>query len=160
MDKIKFAKLRPDAVIPSKRKGDAGYDLYANFDEDRMLIRPGEHAMIPTGICSSFPDRYVCIMKERGSTGSKCMALRCGVVDSNYRGEWFICINNTGSNRIIITKNGAGDDDHTIYYDYNKAIAQAVFLDLGDLEVEEVSLEDIMDDETDRGAGKLGSSNK
>ena len=31
MEKVKifFSKIRPDAVIPSKREEDAGYDVYA-----------------------------------------------------------------------------------------------------------------------------------
>ena len=35
-----FAKVNPNAIIPSKRLEDAGYDLYACFDEDYMVIQP------------------------------------------------------------------------------------------------------------------------
>ena len=31
---VKFAKVRPTAKIPTKRDEDAGYDIYANFEED------------------------------------------------------------------------------------------------------------------------------
>ena len=32
--KVLFCKLHPDAIIPSKRVEDSGYDVYALFDED------------------------------------------------------------------------------------------------------------------------------
>ena len=31
---------------------------------------------------------------DRGSTGSKGIHINCGVIDNNYRGEIFICLNN------------------------------------------------------------------
>ena len=33
MEELLFARIREDAVIPSKRVEDAGYDIYAAFDE-------------------------------------------------------------------------------------------------------------------------------
>ena len=32
--KVYFAKMNEKAVIPSKKNEDAGYDIYACFDED------------------------------------------------------------------------------------------------------------------------------
>ena len=87
---VKFAKVRPDAIIPSKRVEDMGFDIYANFDEDYIMIRSHETKLIPTGIASSCEPKYGFLLRERGSTGSKGIALRCGVIDSGYRNEWFI----------------------------------------------------------------------
>ena len=39
-DDLYFAKVKPDAIIPSKRDEDGAYDLYACFDEDYMVIAP------------------------------------------------------------------------------------------------------------------------
>lgn len=47
---IKFAKVRPDAKIPTKRVEDAGLDIYACFDEQSIIIRPHTTVMIPTGL--------------------------------------------------------------------------------------------------------------
>jgi len=94
MVKIKFATMHPDAKIPTKKTENAGYDIYAAFDEDFIEIEPCETKMIPTGICSAFPEEYVMVLKERGSTGTKGMGQRSGVVDSGYRGQWFVPITN------------------------------------------------------------------
>ena len=44
------------------------------------------------------------ILKERGSTGTKGIAQRCGVLDSGFRNEWFVPITNTSSKTLIISK--------------------------------------------------------
>ena len=101
---VKFAKVRPDAKIPSKRDEDMGFDIYACFDEDYMVINPHETKLIPTGIASSCDSDYGFVLRERGSTGSKGIALRAGVIDSGYRNEWFVGLTNTGRNTVCITK--------------------------------------------------------
>ena len=87
---VKFAKVHPNAIIPSKRDEDMGFDIYACFDEDYIVIEPHETKLIPTGIASACDSNYGFLVFERGSTGSKGIARRCGVIDSGYRNEWFI----------------------------------------------------------------------
>ena len=36
---VKFAKVHPNAIIPSKREEDMGFDIYACFDEDYIMIK-------------------------------------------------------------------------------------------------------------------------
>ena len=103
---VKFAKVRPDAKIPNKRIEDMGFDIYACFDEDYIEIGPHETKLIPTGIASSCDPKYGFLLRERGSTGSKGIALRCGVIDSGYRNEWFIGITNTNNKYLYISKIG------------------------------------------------------
>ena len=74
---IKFAKVRPDAIIPSKRAEDMGFDLYPCFDKDYIMIDAHETRLIPTGIASCCDPGYGFLLRERGSTGSKGIALRC-----------------------------------------------------------------------------------
>ena len=83
---VKFAKVHPNAIIPSKRDEDMGFDIYACFDEDYIMIGAHETVLVPTGIASSCNPDYGFLLFERGSTGSKGIARRCGVVDSGYRG--------------------------------------------------------------------------
>lgn len=101
---IKFSKVNPNAIIPSKRDEDMGFDIYACFEDDYMIFYPHETRLIPTGIASACDSEYGFILRERGSTGSKGISLRCGVLDSGYRGEWFIGLTNTTNNIMFISK--------------------------------------------------------
>ena len=168
---IKFAKVRPDAKIPNKREEDAAMDIYACFDDNYMEIMPNETKMIPTGIMSACEKDYCIILKERGSTGSKGMALRCGVIDSGYRGEIFVAITNTTDKIIFISKlqrqellakyiNANMREQNSIIYPYEKAIAQALVIPVPNTVIEEVSYEELQMIASERGTGKLGSSNK
>jgi dUTP pyrophosphatase len=166
---IKFAKVRPDAKIPSKRDEDMGFDIYACFDEDYMVINPHETKLIPTGIASACNPEYGFVVFERGSTGSKGIARRCGVIDSGYRNEWFIGLTNTTSKVMFISKLSEQETYNKYYedimpesfvYPYSKAIAQALVIPVPKVEVEENSYEELKEIKSERGMGALGSSNK
>lgn len=161
MTDIYFAKLREDARYPSeKRDEDAGYDIYACFDEDMMVIPPHTTKMIPTGIASACSDDYCFILKERGSTGSKGIAQRCGVIDSGYRGEWFVPLTNTTDYTMAITKNKESKiSEYVIQYPYDKAIAQALLIPVPKAEVHYISHDKLDSFSSERGVGMLGSTN-
>lgn len=164
--KIYFAKLREDVKIPSKRDEDAGYDIYANFAEECFVITPHTVGMIPTGLVSAFAPKWRVQLQERGSTGTKGMEQRCGVIDSGYRDEWFVPITNGTNKTIIIAKAHVVDvlkekfGEEVVIYPYEKAITQAVVVEVPKLTVEELDLETIRSIKSERGMGKLGSSNK
>ena len=86
MVKLWFAKVRPDGIIPSKRDEDAGYDIFLAFDGEYIRLEPHETKLLPTGIASAFEPGYYFQIQERGSTGSRGIGKRCGVIDSGYRG--------------------------------------------------------------------------
>ena len=165
---IKFAKVRPTAKIPTKRVEDAGYDIYANFEEPFILINPHETKMIPTGIASACDTDYCFVLKERGSTGTKGMAQRCGIIDSGYRSEWFVPITNTTDNYIMIAKSDNTSTDvfgsipmkKIIRYPYEKAICQALVIPVPTVDVEEYTYEELLAIPSNRGTGALGSSGK
>jgi dUTP pyrophosphatase len=164
---IKFAKVKPNAILPSKRDEDAGFDIYACFEEDYIMINPHETKLIPTGIASNCSKDYCFILKERGSTGSKGIAQRCGVIDSGYTGEWFVPITNTTNKTILISKLNARElyDLYNLIasdciYPYTKAIAQALVVPVPKVKIEEISYEELQSIKTKRGNGALGSSNK
>ena len=85
---IYFARLNDEVALPYKRVEDGGYDIYANFIDDYIEIKPNEVKLIPTGLVSAFNPKWVIILKERGSTGTKGIEQRCGVIDSGFSGEW------------------------------------------------------------------------
>lgn len=101
--KVLFAKLREDAIIPSKRDEDAGADLYPVFDESHIVVMPGETHLFATGLCSVIPGGYYAQFQERGSTGSKGIKFGAGVIDSGFRSEWFIPITNCNKFPLIVT---------------------------------------------------------
>lgn len=181
MVNIKFAKVRPDAIIPSKRNEDMGFDIYACFDEDYILINPHETKLIPTGIASACDPGYGFLLFERGSTGSKGIARRCGVIDSGYRNEWFVGLTNTTNNKLFISKLNSKElteklvidkenpiDWHiteneilnSIVYPYSKAIVQAIITPVLETNEQELTYEDLKAIPSERGLGALGSSGK
>ncbi|MDD4412591.1 MAG: dUTP pyrophosphatase [Patescibacteria group bacterium] len=160
-NKLYFAKARPEAKIPSKRLEDAGYDIYACFDEAFLIIEPHQTKLIPTGLHSAFSLDYVMVLKERGSTGSKGIGQRAGIIDSGYRGEILVPLTNTGIKPLVIAKNIADfSADKYLVYPYEKAIAQALIIVVPKLEIEEINLEDLQQISSERGEGKLGDSGK
>ena len=186
-DELVFAKVRPDAIIPTKEDGNAGYDIYAEFTGDYMVIAPNTTRLVPTGIASAMTDNWYLQVEERGSTGSKGIKKSAGVVDSNYRGEIFIAISNVNAVPIIISKydkeelfklyafvykhkillddrveqcNHELDITDAIIYPYSKAIAQLVVHEVPKMKVKEISYDVLAEIPSTRGVGALGSSGK
>lgn len=165
-NKILFSRENGTVIVPSKREEDGAFDVYANFTQGYLVIPPHKTIMIPTGLRSAFSSDYVAIVKERGSTGSKGIGQRCGVIDSGYRGLWFIPVTNHNDVNLIIRKeecNTSSDDvfgTPYIEYPYEKAIAQVVMVEVPKLSIEEVTKESILEITSERGEGSLGSSNK
>lgn len=167
--KVKFAKVHPNAIIPSKRDEDMGFDIYACFDEDYIVINPHETKLIPTGIASACDIGYGFELFERGSTGSKGIARRCGIIDSGYRNEWFVGLTNTTNKVMFISKLSEKETYERYYgdimpesfvYPYSKAIVQALVAPVPKTEVEELSYDELKEIRSERGMGALGSSNK
>lgn len=112
MDVIKFAKVKENAIIPSKKIENAGYDVYGVFggnNDENRIVKPHQTKLIPTGIACALPSKYYFQVEERGSTGSKGIKKSAGVVDSGYRGEIFIAITNSTDNYLVF-----GDKDSYI----------------------------------------------
>ena len=164
-DELYFAKVKPDAIIPSKRDEDAAYDIYACFDEDYLVIPPHQTILIPTGIATVFSSKWVALLRERGSNGSKGLAQRAGVIDSGYRGEWFVPLTNTNRVPIVIVKKGVElpliyENSHAILYPYEKGIAQLLMVEVPKLRTKEITYEELLQFNSERGTGALGSSGK
>ena len=158
MNKLYWAKVKKQAIIPTKKEEDAGFDIYACSEYD-ITIHPNQVVLIPTGIASSFNSKYAGIIKERGSTGTKSMAVRAGVIDSGFRGEWKVAIQNTSSTTIIITDE-LDTHDGTNIYPKSKAIAQVVFQEVPKFEIETISYSGLKKIESSRMFDMLGDSNK
>lgn len=188
-NKLLFAKVRDNAIIPTKRVEDAGYDLYCCCDED-VVIKPHETKLIPTGVACAMSEDYCLYLVERGSTGSKGMKKSCGVIDSGFRNEIFAAIYNGNDYDVVITdkvnKTELGYvtvkepnvtyaeldnmpliNSHpseyqipVLYYPKSKAICQGLVLPVPKMYVKEVTYDDLKKYTSERGEGMLGASGK
>ena len=172
-EEICFAKIRPSARIPSKRDEDAGFDLWADFDGDFFVIEPGETKPIPTGIATAFSPKYYAQIEERSSMAKLGIKKSGGVIDSGYRGEYFILTFNTNSVPFVISKIEpenlsekfvVGDKEYEkakcIIYPYTKAICQMILHVVPKLESRELSYDELLKIESERKTGGFGSTNK
>ncbi len=168
--KIYFAKIKKDAIIPTKEDYNAGFDIYPCFEQDYIIIKPNETKLIPTGIASAIPEGFYMQIQERGSSGSKGIKYNAGVIDSSYRGEWFLATTNINTKPLIITKLNIDSLEDTvksiikesfIIYPYNKALFQAIIHCVhNEISTEEINFDKIAAIPSKRGDGKLGSSGK
>jgi len=159
---IYFSKINPNATTPNKREEDMAMDVYACFEEDRMVIPPHSTKLIPTGICSAFDKKWGISLRERGSTGSIGMKVSAGQVDSGYRGEWFVAITNINTIPISIDKEVEKTTitEDFIQYPYTKAIAQAKIEEVPVVNIQEIPYDELQEIKSERGKGRLGSSGK
>lgn len=168
-NELYWAKVRPNAIIPTKDDENAGYDIYACFEDDYVRIPPNSTREITTGIAVAVTDNYYLQVEERGSTGSKGMKKSAGVVDSGFRGEIKIYIANCNDREIVISKIDTNelvkteqfsDINKIIVYPYDKAIAQLVVHEVPKMDVKEVTYEELLTITSARGTGMLGSTDK
>jgi dUTP pyrophosphatase len=164
---IKFSRENETVILPTRREGDAGFDLYVDKQwlkskGRRLLIKSGETALIPTGLRSIIDREYYAQIQERGSTGIKAMKYGAGVIDSSFRGIWNVIITNCNKEDIVIYDDDCKIPlyDTNINYSANKGIAQFLLLPVPKIKIEEVSINEILKEQTERGEGKLGDSGK
>ena len=172
-DELYFAKVKPNAIIPTKRDEDAGYDIYACFDGDYIVIEPFKTKGVATGIATAFSKKYYVQIEERSSTGKIGMKKSAGVIDSGYRGEYIVMLFNSNSNPILISKlseealpkqiiviEKTYKTEDCIIYPASKAIAELLVHEVPKFKVKEISYEELGKIESERGTGGWGSSKK
>lgn len=138
--KVKI-KLKEGVELPKyQTKGAAAFDIPAL---GMYMLNPGETVLIETGMFIEVPEGYELSIVPRSGLSYKT-GLRIpnspGVLDSDYRGELKVIMQNTGKDIAMI---GHGD-----------RIAQGKFVEIAQAEwiqVEQLS-------ETERGEGGFGST--
>ena len=167
-NKVYFSKIKEKAIIPSKKLEDAGYDFYACFDEDYILFKPFETKLVPTGIAWASGKEFYLQIEERSSTGSKGLKKSAGVIDSGYRGEIKVVLYNANNKDLILSNLSEEeliekykiDLNKCVYISAKKAICQGIIHKIQNLNVEELSYQDLLKISSDRGVGGFGSSKK
>ena len=90
-------------LLPRRKYGhDAGVDLFA----PRLIhIRPGQRALVDTGLACEFPNSHWCLLKDKSSLAVRHgLTVLGGVVDSNYRGKIQVLLHNLGSRPVTIPR--------------------------------------------------------
>ena len=159
---IKMLRMYDDVKLPSKTVENAGHDIYANFEEDYIIIMPHESKLISTGFKTVIPPTHYAQIFERGSSGVRNLKFNAGVIDPGFRGEWKVCLYNGNNFPIMIAKESSKIPKamQSIVYPYEKAIAQFVVLPVPQTTIDEVTEEEFNQYTSERGEGMLGSSNK
>ena len=142
MIELPVRRLREDAVLPDRAyAGDAGLDLVAC---ERHELRPGERAVVGTGLAVAIPEGHAGFVQPRSGLAARhglTIVNTPGLVDSGYRGEVLVLLLNTDASQTFVIEPGM-------------RIAQLVVLAVPELELVEV--EELP--ESDRGARGHGSS--
>jgi dUTP pyrophosphatase len=98
-----------DESIPLPRYakgGDAGADIVSRID---ITLKPGERALVPTGISIALPDGYAAFVHPRSGLAIKhgvTMVNAPGTVDAGFRGELQCIMINHDQHESIIFKKG------------------------------------------------------
>ena len=100
MQEVKVKKLSPNARLPVYCTAfSAGADLCACLDAPVTLL-PGETKLISIGISMEIPVGYAGLVFARSGLATKrnlAPANKVGVIDSDYRGEFFVPLHNHGA---------------------------------------------------------------
>ena len=142
MIELPFVRLREEATLPEQAyTGDAGFDLSTC---ERVVLGPGERALVPTGLAVAIPEGYAGFVQPRSGLAARhgiAVVNSPGLIDSGYRGEIRIVLLNTDRERTFVAEPG-------------DRVAQLVVLPVPGLEL--VELDELPASE--RGVRGFGSS--
>lgn len=147
LESVYIKILRDGVSIPQRATdGSAGYDIEAEIDKPITLLC-GERKLIPTGFAVHITDpNYAMKLLPRSGLGHKngiVLGNLVGLVDSDYQGEVFVSLWNSGNEPFTI-------NPHAV-------IAQMIFERVEHPEFIQVENFDVA---TKRGEGGFGSTTK
>lgn len=122
----------------------SGFDVRAQLAEP-LTLRPGERAMVPTGLSFEIPPGFEIQARPRSGLAAKkgiSLVNTPGTIDADYRGEVKIILINLGQEDFVIA------DQERIAQLVICPVFQADFVEVSSLT------------ETQRGAGGFGSTGK
>ena len=108
MVKVLIKKLDKKVKLPEyKTSGSSGLDLTA-FIKEKIVIKPGENCLVPTGISIAIPEDTEVQIRPRSGLAAKnniSVLNTPGTIDSDYRGEIKIILYNHGHENFVINNN-------------------------------------------------------
>ena len=108
MDKLKIKIInKSHHPLPDYgTHGAAGMDVRAYLPEGSVTLRPGQRALIPTGLYMQLPQGYECQIRPRSGLALKhgiTVLNTPGTVDADYRGEIGVILINLGQYDYVVT---------------------------------------------------------
>lgn len=104
---VLIRRIDPGLPAPGRsHPGDAGVDLYTAVDVD---LKPGERAVVPTGIAIALPDGYAAFVHPRSGLAADhgvTIVNTPGTIDAGYRGEIKVIMFNTDRRSQVRFKRG------------------------------------------------------
>jgi len=132
-----------DLPLPAYQSAQAaGLDLVAAVDTP-LTLKPGERALVPTGIAIALPEGHEAQVRPRSGLAAKqgvTVVNAPGTIDADYRGEIKVALINLGQEPVEIAR--------------GMRIAQMVIAPVTHARLREVATLA----ETSRGAGGFGST--
>lgn len=138
-DVLKWVALSNYGMEPTRREGDAGYDLYVS---DQTVLAPRIPTNVPSGIAVELPGRLWGMLVPRSSTLRRGIHVQTGIIDNGYRGELFVAAENLTGENIVLEP--------------GERIAQFILMPLIALPV--VQVNELS--QTERGANGFGSTGR
>lgn len=140
MKELKVKLLNKDAKAPVRaHKKDSGVDLYATKN---MRIEAHSSVLVPTGIAIQLEDGYEATVRPKSGISAKTFKrVVYGTVDTDYRGEIKVVVDNVSNNHQFIEK--------------GKKIAQLV---INPVVTPKINVVEDFEGESDRGENGFGST--
>ena len=89
---VRVQLLNSKVGIPElSHEGDAGFDLTSTI---RLKLSPGESLLVPTGLAFEIPQHYFGKIESKSGLALSGLVTRGGVIDSSYRGEVQVILEN------------------------------------------------------------------
>ena len=164
---VTIKRINANAKIPTyATDGSAGFDIYSTED---VFIRPNQTVTVGTGIEVEVPEGHVLLLFPRSGVSAKTPLIQkncVGVIDSDYRGEVKVLLQNTADKTGKLLPNyyltdgtlledwKAGYNEiNTVRVDIGDRIAQGIIIP-----IERTIFVEGNPTKTKRGKGGLGST--
>jgi len=143
---MKYAKTREVKSPQRGTKESAGLDFYipTGFSQ---IIKPGESALIPSGIHVKIPTGTMLEVRNKSGVASKLgLLVGAEIIDSDYQGEVHLNVWNVSNKNVQINE--------------GEKLVQMILIPILLPVLEESIIEELYVEETERGAGGFGSTGK
>ena len=142
---MKISRIREVKLPERGTVGSAGIDFFIPKDFPEVVLEPQRSILIPSGIKVNIPKGMAMIAFNKSgiATKHKCLVGAC-VVDEDYQGEVHIHLINSGDRPVILSP--------------DMKIIQFVVLAIDNCILEEVELNNLYLEESERGTGGFGST--